>query len=609
MKLGSKSGKKEKPKYSLLNTFIYTLKTATRYDKLSVPVLVAGSLLMGVITLLGVVFPKVILDQIERQADMKEFIIIVAVFCGTMILANVLHQLLVSNLEPRLTKIGLGLTNSVLQKIFRTDYENLENPEYLNLRERAAGVQYSWGSVNGILRRGNLIITQFGLALSSAIAILVLNPLVVIALFVLAYASYKILDNTMKEDREKYNIAMQTTFRKLRYMDSTALNFDYAKDIRLFGMSGWFRLIYDDLNRKLFKSNSEHHNRWIFCDAKMNLLVLLQMLILYGWLVYMVLVNGMSIGNFTLYIGLVNTFTANVTGLFFIMSFFVRNKLEVDDYRTYMEWPEKDCKGAIVDIDLEQYEFTFENVSFKYPGQDSYALKNVNLTIHTGMKLAVVGINGAGKTTFTKLLMRLYEPTEGRILLNGTDIREYDREQYFHIFAPVFQNIETFAFPIWKNVSLKVEAETDKARVEKALGRSGLDTKVGQFAKGMDTEVQKIFHEDGINFSGGERQRLAMARALYKEGKVVVLDEPTAALDALAEDRMYQEFSDMVRGKTSIFISHRLSSTRFCDEIILFEDGEIIEKGTHEELLTIRGSYANMYDLQAQYYKEGEDNE
>lgn len=154
-----------------------------------------------------------------------------------------------------------------------------------------------------------------------------------------------------------------------------------------------------------------------------------------------------------------------------------------------------------------------------------------------------------------------------------------------------------------------MEAETDKARVEKALGRSGLETKVGQFAKGMDTEVQKIFHEDGINFSGGERQRLAMARALYKEGKVVVLDEPTAALDALAEDRMYQEFNDMVRGKTSIFISHRLSSTRFCDEIIMFEDGEIIEKGTHEELLIKKGSYANMYDLQAQYYKEGEDNE
>jgi len=225
------------------------------------------------------------------------------------------------------------------------------------------------------------------------------------------------------------------------------------------------------------------------------------------------------------------------------------------------------------------------------------------------MKLAVVGINGAGKTTFTKLLMRLYEPTEGRILLNGRDVREYDRTKYFEIFSPVFQNVETFAFPIWKNISLSTEEATDKNEVAIALKRSGLSHKVECFSKGMDTEVQKIFYEDGIDFSGGEKQRLAMARALYKEGKVVILDEPTAALDALAEDRMYREFNEMVKGKTSIFISHRLSSTRFCDEIVMFRDGQIIEQGTHEELLACKGSYANMYDLQAGYYKEGEDNE
>jgi len=603
-------GKEQKnEKYKWLDTIIFTLKTTTKYDRFFLVYLITSSVMVVLNTLLGVAFPKVILDQIEGQTEVGKFIGIVVVFCGGMILVNVVHQFTDSTLEPRYNKIGMNLTNSVLKKTFRTDYENLEDPEFLNYRKRASAVQYSWGSLLGMLRRGNIVVTQFALALSSAVAILVLNPLVVIALFVLAYASFKILDNTMKEDKEKHNNAMQPIFRKLNYMDGVSQNFDYAKDIRLFGMSDWFGLIYGDLHKTLFKNNAEHHNRWIFCDLKMNLLVLVQMAILYAWLAYMVLAKGMGIGNFTLYVGLVNTFTSNVTGLFFIMSFVHMNKMQIDDYRTFMEWPEKAQKGSIEDVDLQDYEFTFDNVSFKYPGQESYALENVDLTIKKGMKLAVVGINGAGKTTFTKLLMRLYEPTEGRILLNGTDIREYDRDKYFEIFAPVFQNIETFAFPIWKNVSLQTEAETDKEKVDMALKKSGLDAKVNQFSMGMETEVQKIFHEDGINFSGGEKQRLAMARALYKEGKVMILDEPTAALDALAEDRMYQEFNDMVKGKTSIFISHRLSSTRFCDVILMFGDGKIIEKGTHEELMARKGSYADMYDLQAQYYKEGGNNE
>lgn len=608
--MGRKMHKEQKnEKYNWIDTIIFTLKTATKYDRFFLCYLIISSLMMVFHTLLGVAFPKVILDRIENQTQVGTLIGIVAVFCGGMILVNVVQQITDSTLEPRYSKIGINLTNSVLKKTFRTDYENLEDPEFLNYRKRASAVQYSWSSMLGMLRRGNIIITQFALALSSAVAILVLNPLVVIALFVLSYASFKILDNTMKEDKKKYNDAMQPIYRKLNYMDGISQNFDYAKDIRLFGMSDWFGLIYGDLHKTLFKNNAEHHNRWIFCDLKMNLLVLLQMAILYAWLAYMVLAEGMGIGNFTLYVGLVNTFTSNVTGLFFIMSFVHMNKMQIDDYRTFMEWPEKAQKGNIEELDLEDYEFTFDNVSFKYPGQETFALRNVNLTIKKGMKLAVVGINGAGKTTFTKLLMRLYEPTEGRILLNGTDIREYNREKYFDIFAPVFQSIETFAFPIWKNVSLNVEQETDKEKVDLALKRSGLDNKVGQFSKGMETEVQKIFHEDGINFSGGEKQRLAMARALFKEGKVVILDEPTAALDALAEDRMYQEFNDMVKGKTSLFISHRLSSTRFCDEIVMFGDGEIMEKGTHEELMARKGSYANMYDLQSQYYKEGASNE
>ena len=245
----------------------------------------------------------------------------------------------------------------------------------------------------------------------------------------------------------------------------------------------------------------------------------------------------------------------------------------------------------------------WNHVTKNYKGRGVFDLC---LKMEDGETLGFLGPNGAGKTTLTKLLMRLYEPTEGRILLNGVDVKKYDRDTYFKIFAPVFQNIEIFAFPVWQNISMKPENETDKNRTMEALEKSGLDEKINKYENKIDTMLLRIFDPNGVDLSGGERQRLAMARALYQNREVLVLDEPTAALDALAEDRMYQEFNQMVKGKTAIFISHRLSSTRFCDKIVMFEDGRIIEEGTHEQLINANGKYRNMFQVQAQYYKDKE---
>ena len=284
----------------------------------------------------------------------------------------------------------------------------------------------------------------------------------------------------------------------------------------------------------------------------------------------------------------------------------------INDYRNFVAWEEhKETasanEGNITDINLDQFEFKFENVSFKYPGHENYVLKNVNLTINDGTKLAVVCVNGAGKTTFIKLIMKLYEPNEGRILLNGVDIKEYNREEYFKLFSPVFQNVECFAMPIYQNISFAEEENTDMDKVNAVLEQSGLKVKIDSYEKGVHTNLLKIFDKEGIDLSGGEKQRLAMARALYKGGKVVILDEPTAALDALAEDKMYREFEKMIQGKTAVFISHRLGSTRFCDKIAMFEDGTVVEEGTHDELMAKNGKYAYMFQIQSQYYEDKKD--
>ena len=255
---------------------------------------------------------------------------------------------------------------------------------------------------------------------------------------------------------------------------------------------------------------------------------------------------------------------------------------------------------------LDKFEFRFENVSFKYPGADKFALKNLNIIVKSGKKLAVVGLNGAGKTTFIKLLLRLYEPTEGHIYLNDVDISTYDRDEYYKLFSPVFQEVILFAYPLYLNVSMNTVAETDKERAIKCLEQAGMKEKVAELKNGVDTEVLKVVEDDGVDFSGGEKQKIALARALYKNAPVIVLDEPTAALDALAEAKLYQDFDKMVEGKTAIYISHRLSSTQFCDDVAMFKDAELVEYGTHESLLKAGGPYSEMFNVQAQYYLENE---
>ena len=333
---------------------------------------------------------------------------------------------------------------------------------------------------------------------------------------------------------------------------------------------------------------------------------------MYGWLVYLVIKGGMAISDFILYVGIVTSLHDGIGYVSWIYSDEKKNTMMINDYRNFIDWKEDkenftENEGVRTNIDFDQFEFKFEHVSFKYPGHDHYVLKDINITINSGKKLAIVGVNGAGKTTFIKLIMKLYNPTKGRILLNGIDIKEFDRESYFQIFSPVFQNVECFALPIYQNISFEDEEHTDMSKVYDALEKSGLKSKIEMYDTGVHTNLLKIFDDKGIDLSGGEKQRLAMARALYKDANVIILDEPTAALDALAEDRMYREFEKMVQKRSAIFISHRLGSTRFCDNIAMFEEGRIIEQGTHDELMNQNGKYEEMFNIQSSYYVENGD--
>lgn len=595
--------------YSMIENLIYSMKKAFQYKKSLAAAIIIGSVTYAIYQVIVIYFPKIILDMIEKNATVNRLVLVTLILCTVTLAFDLIWNFCWYKRDWDWEWLCSCIVNERLSKNYSTDYANMENPEFLDFMQRARRSTF-WGrGFRDIYQRIYYFLSEFIMVVISAVSVIILNPIVAIIICFLSFFTYKFFNDTVVEDKKKHYDFLAPIYRKLNYMNRLSRNFDFAKDVRLFRMSSWIKKIFQGLNKIYINSSIKHHKRWIVCDAKMNGVVLIQSVILYSWLAYMVLFNNMTIANFTLYVGMIHALSKNFTDMFSDLSKINNNRLEINDFRTMMEWPDADVdiekgEGIRKDVDMDSYEFVFENVSFKYPGHDTYALKNVNLTLSPKMKLAIVGINGAGKTTFTKLLMRLYEPTEGRILLNGIDVKQYDRNTYYKIFSPVFQNIECFAVPIWENVSFQDEEHTNMEKVQDCICTSGLNQKLSKYKKGIHTDMLKIFHKDGVDLSGGEKQRMAIARALYKGGKVIVLDEPTAALDAVAEDKMYQEFNRMVYNKTSIFISHRLSSTRFCDKIAMFDQGEIIEYGTHDELMELDGKYAQMYHVQAQYYQK-----
>ncbi|MCI8693825.1 MAG: ABC transporter ATP-binding protein [Lachnospiraceae bacterium] len=314
-----------------------------------------------------------------------------------------------------------------------------------------------------------------------------------------------------------------------------------------------------------------------------------------------VVTGAVTVGAFTRYVGALNQFGSSCIGLITWQRELRKISTYMEDFLAFLDTENLHAAGSIP-VEKRQdgeYELAFENVSFCYPGSREPALKNVNCRLRIRGKLAVVGRNGAGKTTFIKLLCRLYEPTEGRITLNGVDIRKYSEEEYRSLFGVVFQDFKLFALPVWENVTAGYERQEEK--IWEALGQADAEELVRGMEKGLDTYLYRNL-EEGVEISGGEAQKLALARALYKAAPVVILDEPTAALDPKAEAEIYARFGEMVKGRTSIYISHRMSSCRFCDEIIVFQEGRIAERGSHEELLTAGGCYTEMWNAQAKYY-------
>ncbi|MCL2592176.1 MAG: ABC transporter ATP-binding protein/permease [Defluviitaleaceae bacterium] len=599
--------KTEKSRYNLFQNSGFMISLAWKYSKGAIFFAIGIALCVILISLIGLFITPTILEIIQTGESLSNLIYIIIAFSGGLILLNASRSYFEVNVLLTRIYVRGRLSVIILEKYLRVSFPSTESQDMLKKMEKAADTvsgtassgEAIWITLTDLLTHILGFIIYFILLIS-------INPIVLAVILITCTVGFLINKHLSgwgyrhREEEAEY-------LKRMNYVNYKAVDRVSAKDIRIFGMRDWIESVHNSAFA-LYNSFVEKREKvYIWSNIVDLLLAFLRNGIAYIYLIGMVLNDGLSAPEFLLLFSAIGGFTTWITQIMQGFTTLHRQSLDISAVRELLEYPEEflfDKGEKIEPIPNKSYELELRNVTFRYPEATKDTLLKINLKIKPGEKLAIVGLNGAGKTTLVKILCGLYDPTEGEVLLNGENIKKYNREDYYKHFSAVFQDFSVFASSIADNITQMYE-NVDKERMEMSARKAGIINKINSLDNNFDTKIGKEIYKDGIELSGGELQRLMLARAIYKDAPILVLDEPTAALDPIAESEMYNQYNELTEGRTSIYISHRLASTRFCDRIILMENNVISEEGTHEELLANGKSYKYLFDIQSKYYREG----
>lgn len=591
---------KEKRMNNAFAGVVYFMSLCWKSDRVYIILLCITEIIKVIVTTSSIIFPRYIIDSCFVGQQVSVTVAYIAVFVCTLLFTSLLLSFIKERVATRKMLLFKSVQLHIGKTMMNAQFERIESCDFLDTKAKAERFLFGDGSgfatvLDNTFALLGLVVTL--IILAGVIMQLHISVVVIILLVVIinTYINYKV-----QKSNVNINIEKSAQERQSMYYSAISQDFRCGKEIRNYNLTEWILKKYDEQLLKLqqfYKRLAKNNRNY---DVILAITSVFQQIASYSFVVVNAIRGLISVGQFSMFLTAIVTFSNTLKNVASLVIMIQQYSIYYEGYKKYIGTEQNNQRNHITPNRCPQV-IEFINVSFKYKGQNEYALKNVNMKIRVGERIMILGENGAGKSTFVKLLMRLYEPTAGRILLDGININEYKYYDYNNLFSTVFQDYSLFSFSVRDNIVLSDDVNEDK--LDEIVSEVGLSQKVSALKKGGETYVYREFDNEGFTPSGGEGQKIAMCRAAYKDSPITILDEPTASLDPNAESELYEIFDTLFSGKTCIYISHRLAAVKLCNRVVVFSNGEIIEDGKHEELMNTNGMYSHYFNIQANYYK------
>lgn len=598
----------ERGKYGMGSNFLYALGEMWKWNRAFFFCCVLGFLPAMAASILGVYMPSRVVADLEAGKALGILLLNLVLLSLGVWICSCADGMIQEYKEAMVWGYKGHLQRKYIHKVMDIDYDRLENQDRQKVLGNVADTVVKGKNLYGF-NFFSYVLEDLGLVMVYGVLLCFANPLLTAAVLVTVFVDLKLLGYARKKHGQYYEkLSLQS--RRMNYINTQSQNAAAGKDIRVYKLLDWFLKKYDE---SLQAMNRTHGRimRWYTGRLLVGaVLAFLRNMFVYGYLLWQLVRGQIGAADFVFYVGLVNGLADSFEMTMRQVMSLNSTSLMINYVRELLDWTDDWKRGegigeaALEELLQKPVKLELRDLSFTYPDSEKPTLSHINLTIKPGEKLALLGLNGAGKTTLVKLICGFYHPTQGQILINDIPQESFSREEYERIMSVLFQDCTFLPVTLDENLTSRKPEDIDRALLEQTLEFSDFRERYDRLPAGGRTKLIKEVNEGAVDFSGGEKQKILFARAMYKQAPLLILDEPTAALDPIAENRLYMNYGSATRGATSIYISHRLSSTRFCDRIVLLENGSFVEEGTHEELMRGNTRYAELFHMQSRYYQE-----